>query len=255
MNLQSVFNETATEAERQWLNTKLAAPTPAKLAAFVAVPRFVGRRPVPGMPPNGMLPNGVPSNGVPSNWTLDQLARVLLLTSLPPEPEANYIQAIQTLFDTAELQELVALYSALPLLKYPDRWLFQATEAVRSNMGPVFDAIAFGNTYPADYFPEAAWNQLVLKCIFNDKPINRITGLAERANQTLANDLSNFAHERWAAGRTVPAEVWQLIPRFMNETLLVDVKKLAQSPDERDRHAARQVCLETAYEPAKTLIT
>ena len=243
MNLHSTFTESATEAERQWLETKLAAPTPAKLGAFVAVPRFVARRNVPGQP-----------DGVPPNWTMDQLARVLLLTSIPSEPEAGYVQAIQTLFDTAELQELVALYSALPLLKYPERWLFQATEAVRSNMGPVFDAIAFGNTYPADFFPEAAWNQLVLKCIFNDKPISRITGLAQRANQTLANDLSNFAHERWAAGRTVPAEVWQLIPHFMNETLLADVKKLLQSADERDRSAARQVCLETDYEPAKHLM-
>jgi hypothetical protein len=156
MNLHSLFNEAATETERQWLDTKLAAPTPAKLAAFVAVPRFVARRPVPGKP----------------DWIIDQLARVLLLTSIPSDDEAAYVKAVQTLFDTAELQELVALYSALPLLAYPQRWLFQATEAVRSNMGPVFDAIAFGNTYPADYFPELAWNQLVLKCIFNDKPIN-----------------------------------------------------------------------------------
>lgn len=245
--LQSNFINAATDAERQWLETKLAAPTPAKLAAFVAAPRFVARRNVPEQL------NGTPPGGAPPDWTMDQLARVLLLTSLPTEPEDTYVKAIQTLFDTAELQELVALYSALPLLTYPERWLFQATEAVRSNMGPVFDAIAFNNTYPADYFPEAAWNQLVLKCIFNDKPISRITGLAQRANQTLANDLSNFAHERWAAGRTVPAEVWQLIPRFMNETLLADVKKLLQSPDERDQLAARQVIAETDYEPAKQL--
>ncbi|MEZ0541193.1 EboA domain-containing protein [Fibrella arboris] len=238
MTLQAIFSETATEAEQQWLATKLAMPTSARLSAFVAAPRFVHRRHVPGRP----------------DWTMDQLARVLLLTSIAPEPEADYVKAIQTLFDTAELQELVSLYSALPLLAYPERWLFQATEAVRSNMGPVFDAIAFGNTYPATYFPEPAWNQLVLKCIFNDKPITRITGLTQRANQTLANDLSNFAHERWAAGRTVPAEVWQLVPPFMNETLLADVKKLAQSADERDRLAARQVCEETTYEPAKALL-
>ncbi|MBO0951279.1 EboA domain-containing protein [Fibrella forsythiae] len=237
MTLLSIFNDTATDAERQWLDTKLAAATPAKLAAFVAAPRFIARRNVPGIP----------------DWTMDQLARVLLITSLPTEPEDAYVKAIQTLFDTAELYEFVALYSALPHLTYPGRWLFQATEAVRSNMGPVFDAIAFGNTYPADYFPEAAWNQLVLKCIFNDKPITQITGLDQRANQTLANDLSNFAHERWAAGRTVPADVWQLIPRFMNETLLADVKKLAQSPDERDRLAAQHVIDQTDYEPAKRL--
>lgn len=242
MTLQSLFNETATESERHWLETKMAAPVPARLAAFVATPRFVARRNVPE-----------PTDGVPPTWTMDQLARVLLLLSLPTEPEAAYVKAIQTLFDTGELHEFVALYSALPLFAYPERWLFQATEAVRSNMGPVFDAIAFDNTYPADYFPEAAWNQLVLKCIFNDKPISRITGLAKRANQTLANDLSNFAHERWAAGRTVPPEVWQLIPRFMNETLLGDVKKLLQSTNEQDRLAAQHIIDQTDYAPAKQL--
>ena len=248
MTLQLLFDNAATEAERNWLNAKLAAPVPARLAAFVAAPRFVARRNVSDKP------NGTPPDGTPPEWTMDQLARIILLTSLPSEPETAYVQAIQTLFDTAELQELVALYTALPLLTYPERWVFRATEAVRSNMGPVFDAIAFNNTYPADYFSEAAWNQLVLKCIFTDKPILRIIGLGRRANQTLANDLSNFAHERWAAGRTVPAEVWQLIPRFMNETLLSDVKKLLQSPDENDRLAARQVCLVTDFEPAKQLI-
>ena len=238
MILQQLFNETATESEKAWLTTKQQAAMPAKLAAFVAVPRFVSRRNVSGNP----------------DWTMDRLARVLLLTAITADDETAYVKAINTLFDTAELQELAALYTALPYLSFPQKWLFRATEAVRSNMGPVFDAIAFGNTYPAQYFTEAAWNQLVLKCIFNDKPITRIHGLLDRANATLAHDVSDFAHERWAAGRTVPADVWQLVPRFMNETLLADVKKLANSPDPRDREAARQVCEATDYEPAKVLM-
>jgi hypothetical protein len=238
MTQQQLFNKTATDSEKAWLEQKLAAPTPAKLAAFVATPRFVTRRPVPNK----------------TDWTMDRLARVLLLTSLPTDDETAYVKAINTLFDSAEMQELAALYSALPHLAFPSTWLFRATEAVRSNMGPVFDAMAFGNPYPARHFTEAAWNQLILKCIFNDKPITRIDGLLDRANQTLANDVSDFAHERWAAGRTVPAEVWQLVPRFMNETLLNDVKRLATSPDERDREAARQVCEVSDYEPAKRLM-
>ncbi len=232
MTPQQLFNETATDPEKAWLEQKLAAPIPAKLASFVAAPRFVSRRPVPNE----------------TDWTMDRLARVLLLTSLPTNDETAYAKAIDTLFDTAEMQELAALYSALPYVAFPQKWLFRATEAVRSNMGLVFDAIAFGNPYPAQHFSEAAWNQLVLKCIFNDKPITRITGLLDRANQTLANDVSDFAHERWAAGRTVPAEVWQLIPRFMNETLLNDVKRLAASPDERDRKAAREVYEKTSFQ-------
>lgn len=238
MSLLDLFTETATEAEQQWFQAKQQGPLNAQMAAFVAVPRFIGRRDVPGKP----------------EWTMDRLARVLLLQSMIATEPVKGLQAIDMLFDTAELQELAALYSALPLLPQPKRWLLRATDAVRSNMGPVFDAIAFENTYPADHFSEAAWNQLVLKCIFNDKPLTRIVGLLDRANQALANDLSNLAHERWAAGRNVPAEAWQLVPRFMNETLLADVTRLLQSPSEADQAAARQVCLTTDYQPAQQLI-
>ena len=238
MTPQQLFDETATGSEKAWLTTKQQAAIPAKLAAFVAAPRFVTRRPVPDKP----------------DWTMDRLARVLLLTAIPADDETAYVKAIDTLFDTAEMQELAALYTALPYLAFPEKWRWRATEAVRSNMGPVFDAIAFGNPYPAQHFTEAAWNQLVLKCIFNDKPITRIHGLLDRANAALAQDISEFAHERWAAGRTVPADIWQLVPRFMNETLLADVKKLLQSPSEADRAAARQVCEETDYDAAKQLM-
>lgn len=236
--LQALYRQTASDAEQQWLTGKLDLATPTKLAAFVAAPRYVARRPVPGKP----------------FWTMDQLARVLLLTSLPTEPEAGYVRTLDTLFDTAELHEGAALYAALPYFAYPERWLLRATDAVRSNMGPVFDAIAFDNPYPARHFPQAAWNQLVLKCIFNDKPLGPIVGLHERANAALAQHLSDLAHERWAAGRTVPADAWQLVPKFMNETLLADVIQLLQSPDPRDQEAARYVCSATEYEPAKALM-
>jgi hypothetical protein len=150
------------------------------------------------------------------------------------------------------MQEAVALTRSLPYLPNPSTYLLRATDAVRSNMGPVFDAIAFGNTYPKDYFSEAAWNQLVLKCIFNDKAIHLIIGLDERSNQDLANTLSDFAHERWAADRRVPSQVWRLVPRFMNETLQADIEKLAQSENSRDVLAASLVKQEVQI-PGSTL--
>ena len=67
MTLQQLFNETAIDSEKAWLEQKLAAPIPAKLAAFVAAPRFVSRRPVPNNP----------------DATRDRLARGPLLPSLP----------------------------------------------------------------------------------------------------------------------------------------------------------------------------
>jgi hypothetical protein len=223
--LQFLFDEAATEAEQQWLTTKQQAPLPGLLAAFVAAPRFVKRRNVPGKP----------------NWTMDQLARVLLLQTLCETYPAEATRAVETLFDTAEMQELAALYSALPLLPQPGHWLLRATDAVRSNMGPVFEAIAFENTYPAAHFSEAAWNQLVLKCIFNDKPISRIVGLHERANDALAQHLSDLAHERWAAGRHVPAEAWLLVRKFVTETIRQDLLHLRQSDREEDREIAEKL--------------
>jgi hypothetical protein len=218
------INETiaafANETESTWLAEQKALVGKSLALAFVKVPRFISKKEI--------------SEGVFTGWTIDQLVRVELLTLLDDENLA-------ILFETAEMQEAVALTKALPFLNNPQNFLLRATDAVRSNMGPVFDAIAFGNTYPKAYFSEAAWNQLVLKCIFNDKAIHQIIGLDERANQALANTLSDFAHERWSANRRVPSQVWRLIPRFMNDTLRADVLKLTQSENPRDVLAASLV--------------
>jgi hypothetical protein len=210
----------ASETESTWLAEQKSLAGKSLALSFVKVPRFISKKEITG--------------ALFTGWTLDQLVRVELLTLLDDENLA-------ILFETAEMQEAVALTKALPFLSNPQNFLLRATDAVRSNMGPVFDAIAFGNTYPKDYFSEAAWNQLVLKCIFNDKAIHQIIGLDERANQALANTLSDFAHERWSANRRVPSQVWRLIPRFINDVLRADLVKLTQSENTRDVLAASLV--------------
>ncbi len=248
--LANLLEKTATAQEWEWIQSKVQGDLKARQIAFVALPRFIRKVPVHT---GGTMATPIQGWEL-DQWTLDRLARVYLLSHIPNHDETVYINAIEMLFDTAEINELVALYSALPLLAYPEKWLFRATEAVRSNMGVVFDAIAFGNPYPLHYFSELAWNQLVLKCIFNDKPIHLITGLTQRANAKLANTLSDFAHERWAAGRKVPAQVWRLVQNFMNDTLLDDMRRLLQSDDTYNQTAAALVCFHSTYAGAKELI-
>ena len=221
----------ASEAESNWLAEQKNLSGKALALAFVKAPRFISKTNI--------------KRDVFAGWTLDQLVRVDLLISLD---QAN----LDILFETAEMQEAVALTRALPYFSNPETFLLRATDAVRSNMGPVFDAIAFGNTFPKNYFSEAAWNQLVLKCIFNDKAIHQIIGLDERSNQDLANTLSDFAHERWSAGRRVPSQVWRLIPKFMNPALWEDVTHLANSENPRDVLAASLVKQEVQI-PGSTL--
>jgi hypothetical protein len=252
--LHALFEQHATETERAWLESKRALAPPALLQAFVAAPRFIRKIPVE-LPTDAatFFAEQYPGYAL-TGWPLDRLTRVLLLLTLPSDDEEQYVGWLDTLFSTAEVNELVALYSALPLLPYPERWRFRATEGVRSNMAPVFDAMALDNPYPARYLDETGWNQLVLKSIFNDKPLDRIVGFAERANQRLADTLSDFAHERWAAGRTVPPYAWRLTTRYLNETLLGDLRVLLQSERPEDRQVAAFVLSQTDSEPARRLL-
>lgn len=233
----------ASSKEISWIETKATGSLQSLQTAFVATPRFISKDIVQS--PNSI--HGVSFN----NWTLDRLVRVYLLTKLDSSNKDLYINTIDRLFDTAENNEAVALISALPFLQYPDQWMLRATNAVRSNIGPVFDAIAFQNQFPKNHFSDQAWNQLVLKCIFNDKPIHKIDGLADKSNQELANSISYLAHERWAAGRSIPPQAWRLVSKFIDDTILKDIKKLFLSENESDRIAATLVCIETNFAAAK----
>ncbi len=237
-------------AEWEWLQQKGVSGSLELMTAFVAAPRFLSKKIILSESAETRIP-GFNVEG----WSLVRLSRVWLLTQLDPSDKTSYVKNIETLFDTAEMNELVALYSSLPLLSYPGQWLYRATDAVRSNMGFVFDAIALHNLYPERYFSEAAWNQLVLKTIFNDKPINLIEGLESRANPALALTLSDFAHERWAAGRTVPPQVWRLISPFLNDLLLEDLEHLFKSERPSDQQAAAITAHESDFEPAKKILS
>jgi hypothetical protein len=251
----SLLRAQLSPTEYDWLRSRGSASPLELMTAFVAVPRFVARQSVlVSAEYSQALTESVAGFSI-EGWTTVRLSRVWLLTRLDSGDQETYVRHIETLFDTAEMNELVALYSALPLLAYPQKWLFRATEAVRSNVGDVFDALVLNNPYPARYFTEAAWNQLVLKTIFNDKPIHKIVGLEERANVTLAQILSDFAHERWAAGRSVAPEVWRLTPHYLKEIGLEDVKHLLSSGDLNNQRAAALVCFQAGSSEALALLS
>jgi hypothetical protein len=71
----------------------------------------------------------------------------------------------------------------------------------------VFEAIACDNPYPARFFPDLNFNQLVLKAFFTGVAVQRIVGLADRRNAELVRMAQAYASERLAAGRTVPPDL------------------------------------------------
>ena len=178
---------------------------------FTALPRFVGKQLIEVPDDINFALERIRPGFTVRGWTVDRLARVWWLLQLPADDQTAYVNTISQLFKAGELNELVALYAALPILAHPEAWRFQATEGIRNNIADVQSAIMLHNPYPMDYFDEAAWNQLVLKAFFTDKDVTQITGINERKNARLAHTLADYAAERRAAGRSLPPHIEELM--------------------------------------------
>ena len=224
------------------------------LVAFAATPRKTGKNPVLISEADVASLQQIRPHFTIQHWSIDRLCRVWLLLQLDHTYQHAYIRTIESLFPTAEMNELIALYSALPVLAYPESWRARCAEGIRSNIAGVLEAIMCNNPYPSENLDQPAWNQLVLKAIFTEKPINRIVGLDERSNQDLANTLSDYAHERWAAHRPVYPLLWRCVGKFMNEKIFQDIQRLAFSEQMIEREAAALACAQSSYAPARELV-
>ncbi len=221
---------------------------------FTAIPRFVPKTVVEPAPAEAEALQGIRKGFSPRGWTADRLARSWWLLHLDTTDSGAYLAQLESLFRSAEMNEQVALYGALPLLACGAELRPRAAEGIRTSMGPVFAAVAIDNPYPAEYLDEAAWNQMVLKAFFMDQPVDRIIGLDHRANATLARMLSDYAHERWAAGRAVNPLLWRPVGPFLDEKTLADMQRLFAAPDSSSREAAALACAASAYPAARELL-
>jgi hypothetical protein len=136
------------------------------------------------------------------------------------------------------VSELAAFYRGLPLYPEPPRYLARATEGLRTNMKNVFESIAHRNPYPSEQFPEAAWNQMVLKALFVGSALRPIVGLDARSNPALARMLRDYAHERWAASRPVSPELWRCVGPHATGAALQDLERVLKQGTEPERKAA-----------------
>ncbi len=174
----------------------------------------------------------------PQNWTVEQAARTRLVLAAASQPEEPFVKILDQLFGSGEVGELVALYQALPVLPYQSAHAMRASEGTRTNIKSVFCAVADRNPYPAEHLEQGRWNQMVLKSLFIEAPLYPILGLDERANPALGNMLVDYAHERWAAGRSVSPELWRCVGPFADQAALADLKKVLETGTEPEKAAA-----------------
>jgi len=257
--LAGIIARHVTQEAWSWLKEKASLiskneHTQNFMVAFAATTRKTGKQPVILSEEEIRDIQNIRPHLTIQYWPIDRLCRMWLLLHLEARDPKEYVRIIESLFPTAEMNELTALYSALPVLAYPELWRGRCAEGIRNNIADVLQSIMCNNPYPSENLDEPAWNQLVLKAIFTEKPINQIINLENRTNQRLANTLSDYAHERWAAHRDINPLLWRCVGKFINEKIFPDIQRIALSENAIEREAAALACAQSAYPPALELI-
>jgi len=146
-----------------------------------------------------------------AGWGLDEVARALLLVEgIAHVAPGEQVAWIGDCYRAGGLRERTALLRALALLPDPARFVAVGIDACRASTQPIFEAIAADNPYPAAHFPDASFNQMVLKAVFTEVPLARILGLDARRTPELARMAADYASERKAAGRSIPPDLTML---------------------------------------------
>lgn len=213
----------------EWLretSAAVAADASALRSRFPMVGRKVGREPLD--------PDADPADV--HAWTIDDAARTVLLVAAGDGAEAELAE----LYRYGDAAERRGILRALPYLDIGDRGLYLIDDAIRTNDTRLI-AAALG-PYATEHLPDAAYDQAVLKCVFVGVPVTGLDGIPERVTPDGARMLGAFVHERVAAGRDVPAEVWTVIDRYPPHEEIAAIEAERESEFE-DRRAAAERAL------------
>lgn len=176
---------------------------PASIAAlFPAVGRKVGRAPLrPETDPQGLI-----------HGTVDDLARTRLLAvlaeALDPAPLAEEVSRLYRYGDDAERRGVLRGLAVLPATVVPTG-VELVKDALRANDIRLV-AAAMGD-FTARHLDDHSWRHGVLKCLFVGVPLAAVSDVDKRSDAELLRMVADYAEERKAAGREVPADAVTLL--------------------------------------------
>jgi hypothetical protein len=177
-------------------------------AAVFHASRHAGRSALDLQPDETDRLRGVGITWSLGRWAVDDVARAALLLrsgeTLGLSAQAEIVDRGYQRGDTRQRQ---AVLRALPLLPQPERFLAVAVDAVRSGVSPLFEAIACQNPYPAAHFPALNFNHMVVHALVTGVALDLVEDLAARVTPELVRMANEYAAERRAAGRSVPADL------------------------------------------------
>jgi hypothetical protein len=226
-------NAALDPAARECLETLCAqvASDPVQIRVLMpAAARLVGRGPLDPADPQGLL-----------GPTLDDAVRGALLVTFADalaRDTDRLVAEIRDLYRFGDADEKRAVLRVLHRLTPGPAYLDLVADALRTNDVRLV-AAALG-PYGAKHLDAETWRQGVLKCLFVGVPLSAVAALDSRSDALLADMIAAYVYERVAAGRDVPADVWQVLdvyPQAVDESgLLAEL----DSPYADRRAAAEQ---------------
>jgi hypothetical protein len=211
--LLSVLEDAVRQRTREggaWLEAIAAATTTpdAFASAFANASRRTSRSALALTPDDVARLGEVGVTWSLGRWALDDLARAALLLRADELLDGRELASlVDRAYRQGDTRERQAVLRALPLLREPACVLPVAIEAARSGIPPLFEAIACENPFPAMHFPALSFNHLILQALMTGVALDRIVGLGARVTPDLVRAVNDFAAERRAAGRRVPADI------------------------------------------------
>lgn len=230
-------------SDYQWLsesiNSLLTNFTDRKLYITLGkIPRVIARDDLNPTPEEIAQAHALRPGWHPVRWTIAGTCRILLIAKLGSTEHNRLDSLYKPLCQSADYNELIDLYSALPLIAPGHTIKKQAADGLRTNTRAVFESIAQHNPFPAENFDEQRWNHMILKALFIDSSLGPIISLDSRRNATLSRMLHDYALERRAAGRSVSCELWRCVGPFATDEILNDLEVLLESENIDEQRAA-----------------
>ncbi|MGW3959498.1 EboA domain-containing protein [Amycolatopsis sp. NPDC005003] len=136
--------------------------------------------------------------------TAADTARVELLKAAP-----GAAAEMPELYRYGDAAEKRAVLHGLSAVDIGDAGVELVADALRTNDTRLV-AAAMGE-YAATHLDSPAYRHGVLKCVFMGIPLEAVAGLDRRTDEELLRMLRDFAAERTAAGREVPADLRTLL--------------------------------------------
>jgi hypothetical protein len=233
--MKAILERRAPRAAEEWfamLSEPLARSESGVLRAYTSATRQLGHELLNLSDVERAELQPYTSGVILDRWRCDDLGRAMLLLDC----DEKRIAACYEFGDSSEQESWLRVLGLLP---QADRFLSTAIDACRTNILPVFEAIACENPFPAQYFPELNFNQMVLKALFNGIAIARIAGLESRFNEELSRMADDYVSEREAAGRDVPVDIWLAVaPKAPKERLARVQRYLVHENPQHRRWAA-----------------